>query len=385
VGTVTGSAPPPPPPPAISSPATTVTNTVNKTTGAVTTTTGSLPKTGSSTVTNTTSPASSTKGGGGPTTSSPSSTLNATIESLTGSTGSRSAGGSAGSGASPYGYTGPGTRASGPGSTGGGTLVGGGTLGGASGGPGVVYTSQAPAVRSILDFLAKGDHIRGAGGAAALVQLEAALSQLQGCFYGLSGRERRVLSMRAGLGGRGAHSRSYVAHRLNTTPGKVRQIEQHALFTLDGLAETTGCASGPGAAAAVADGYISPAELAQAPQLVALANPAYQGAGNSEFSRLGTPLDLPPGLPLSRFGEDAKGGGLWALQLLIVMLGLGVLGIARGGPTLAAWVRLKREGLPARAVSARRPEPAPRPVHHHAPAQGPKREGARPARRQIPS
>jgi hypothetical protein len=190
-----------------------------------------------------------------------------------------------------------------------------------------------------------------------------------------------VLTLRGGLNGGRPHSRSYVASRLNTTRGNVRRIEQSALLTLDGLADTTGCASGPGAAAAVADGFISPAELANAPQLVTLANPAYQGAGNSQFSRLGTAPDLAPGLPLSRLGEDPRSGALWALQLLAVMLGLGLVGLVRGGPALSTWFRLRREGVPARSASARSPQPAPHPIHRHASPQLPSPEGARPVRR----
>lgn len=235
-------------------------------------------------------------------------------------------------------------------------------------------------MRSILEFLAKGSRIGGAG--AAIVQLRESLSQLQGCFYGLSGRERRVLSLRAGLNGRRPHSRSYVAGRLNTTPAKVRRIEQGALLTLGGLADSTGCASGPGAAAAVADGFISPVELANAPQLVTLADPSYQGAGQSQFSRLGTVPELAPGLAQGSIGEDPRSGAAWALQLLAVMLGLGLVGLVRGGPALSAWLRLRREGVPARAASARSPEPAPHPIHRHAgQPTAPAPEGARPARR----
>jgi hypothetical protein len=136
----------------------------------------------------------------------------------------------------------------------------------------------------------------------------------------------------------------------------------------------------------VADGFISPDELAQAPQLVTLANPSFQGAGQSQFSRLGTVPELAPGLPVRGFGQDSRAGAPWALQLLVVMLGLGLVGIVRGSPAIAAWLRLKREGLPVPALSARSPEPAPRPIHRHSgQTQAPRPEGARPARRQIPT
>src|SRR6185436_8156300 len=111
-----------------------------------------------------------------------------------------------------------------------------------------LYSVQVANARSLLDYLAgasrSGNRIAG----GAIAQLQEALTLLQGCFYGLSGRERRVLNMRGGLNGP-ARSRSYVAHRLSTTRAKVRGIEQNALFTLQGLADSTGCASGPGAAA----------------------------------------------------------------------------------------------------------------------------------------
>src|SRR6185503_1198513 len=145
-----------------------------------------------------------------------------------------------------------------------------------------LYSIQVSKARTILDLLAHGSGKGGPGGGGTIAELQNALSLLQGCFYGLSGRERRVLNMRAGLGGARPRTRTYVAHRLGTTRANVRRIEQNGLLTLEGLADTTACAAGPGAAAAVADGYISSAELAQAPQLVTLANPFYQGAGQSQ-------------------------------------------------------------------------------------------------------
>jgi hypothetical protein len=345
---------------------------VKTTTGTVTDTVKAVPKTVSNTVSKPTSTTSPT-GSGSPTSNSGvTNALGGSVRSLTGSIGSGSSGGPSGAG------YGPGANGSGPAGP---SLFNPG--GGGPAGPGPAYSTQATTVGTILDYLSKGSRIGSAG--AAFVQLKDTLGLLQGCFYGLSGTQRRVLTMRAGLGGGRPHSRSYVAHRLNTTPAKVRRIEQSALLTLDSLANTTGCASGPGAAAAVADGYITAAELAQAPQLVTLADPSYQGAGHSQFSRLGTVPKFAPGLSAPHIGDDSRTGAMWALQLLLVMLGLGLLGLVRGAPAIAGWLQLKRAGLPARAVSARSPEPAPRPVHRHALGQAPVPEGARPPRREIHS
>jgi hypothetical protein len=366
-----------------SSPTTTSpTTTLNNTTTNVADTTKTATKTVSTALPKTTSTTSSPTVLSSPTSSGVTRTLTSTSPSLTtssgsGTSGGRTSGGTSGSGTSGSGPSGPSLLSS-----------GGGTSGAAGGGPAgsaPLYSIQASKAQSILDLLARGSGSGRHGGAATIVELQNALSLLQGCFYGLSGRERRVLNMRAGLGGTRAHSRSYVAHRLNMTRGGVRRIEQNALFTLEGLADSTGCASGPGAAAAVADGYVSPGELARAPQLVTLANPAYQGAGQSQFSRLGTVPRFASGLPEPSLGHDPRAGAIWAAQLLAVMLGLGLVGLIRGAPALAAWFGVRRARLPARAVSARSPEPAPRPVHRHGQSQAPVSEGARPARREIQS
>jgi hypothetical protein len=265
------------------------------------------------------------------------------------------------------------------------------SLGGSSEGPGGAVASSATAASSlgsILDYLSAGTRGGRGGGAlrgAAIERLAEALGQFEGCFYGLSGNERRVLTMRAGLGGRRPRSRSEVAGRLNTSTGQVRRTERSALLQLDSLAQSTGCAAGGAGAAAdaLADGFISLAELARAPQLVAFANPGYQGLSQARFSRLGPVPDLGSPLPLSGFGDDPKSGALWALQLLAVMLLLGLVGLVRGAPALALWLRARREGLPSPTISARSPEPAPHPVHRQAAQAPPRPEGARPSRRQL--
>ena len=369
--------------PTTTAPTSTVTNTVKDTTSTIKKTTSSLPTSGSSTLTNVTSPTSTTQTGTTGTPSSPTRTLSSTTNYLSGSSGSGASGGTgSGTSGSALGGGSSGSGPSGPdllGSGGGTTAGGGGTAGSAA-----LSSIQVSKARSILDYLARGSGIGRPGGGAALAQLQNALSLLQGCFHGLTGRERRVLNLRAGLGGARPHSRSDVARRLHTTRTKVRGIEQSALFTLQGLADSTGCASGPGAAAAVADGYISPGELAQAPQLVTLANPAFQGAGHSQFSRLGTVPEFAPGLPAPRFGES-RTSTLWAIQLLAVMFGIGLIGIVRGAPAITGWIRLRREGVPARAAASRSPAPAPRPAHRHGQTQAPLPEGARPRRREITS
>jgi hypothetical protein len=375
--------------PSSPSTSTSPTSTVNNTAGTVTDTVKNAPKAVSNTVTKPTSTTSPTAPSSPTSSSGVTNTLSTAVRNLTGSTGTTSGGTGAGGGP---GYSG-GTTGSGPAGPGlfsagggaGGGSAGAAPGGGAPAGSGPLYSAQVTTMRSILDYLAGGSRIGSGVAAAALVQLRESLGLMQGCFYGLSGRERRVLTLRAGLGGRRPHSRSYVADRLNTTPANVRRIEQNALSTLGGLADTTGCASGPGAAAAVADGYISPAELARAPQLVTLANPSYQGAGHSQFSRLGTVPKFAPGLSAPHIDEDSRASGMWALQLLVVMLGLGLIGLVRGGPAIAAWLQVRRERRPAPAVAARSPQPAPRPAHRHAQIQTPLPEGARPARREIQS
>ncbi len=75
-------------------------------------------------------------------------------------------------------------------------------------------------------------------------ELKAALVPLTGCFDGLSGLERRVLNMRAGLNGRRGHSRREVARRLNTSPEQVSGVERSAPGKLRALGEVSGCGGG---------------------------------------------------------------------------------------------------------------------------------------------
>ena len=62
------------------------------------------------------------------------------------------------------------------------------------------------------------------------------------CFYALSGFERSVLAMRAGLRGTQPRSRQYVARRLKTSARSIVRSERRALRSLHGADDSDGCA-----------------------------------------------------------------------------------------------------------------------------------------------
>jgi hypothetical protein len=161
--------------------------------------------------------------------------------------------------------------------------------------------------------------------------------------------ERAVLTLRAGLGGQLPHSRTQVAGLLNTTAGQIRQVERGALQRLSGLAQTQGCGEGV-AAVTVVGGVIGPAELALSPALVAFGNPAYQGAKQTQFGRLGTAPDIGSAGSLpAGFGNGSTNGSTWAIQLLLIMMIVALVGFRRFVPMVVA--RLLGRPSPARETA----------------------------------
>jgi hypothetical protein len=157
--------------------------------------------------------------------------------------------------------------------------------------------------------------------------IRAALAPLVGCFYGLSRIEQAVLNMRAGYAGQLPQTRRQVASRLGTTPGQIRRTERQALRRLNGFAQTRGC--GGTTTVTVVNGVIGPAELAVSPSLISFGNPSYQGAEQAQFTRLGTsPVFGPAGAP-ARFGNGATSGSTWAMQLMVIMLAVALVGFRK--------------------------------------------------------
>jgi hypothetical protein len=72
-------------------------------------------------------------------------------------------------------------------------------------------------------------------------RLRKRVERLQGCFYAISGFERHVLRLRAGLGGQGALSRAEVAQRLRVSTTRVRRSERHAFRRLRAADRADGC------------------------------------------------------------------------------------------------------------------------------------------------
>jgi sigma-70-like protein len=214
---------------------------------------------------------------------------------------------------------------------------------------------------SLLDAGGRGKRAR-----ASARRLKAALAGLQGCFYGLSRVERRVIVLRTGLRGGRSHSRTDVARRLGTSRGQVRRVERRAVRKLYELVRTDGCAagaSGGGSSVITAGGLIGPAELAAAPALIAFGNPAYQASsqvdpGKTDFSQLGESVEFPsPSRSVGEFTDRSGNGIVWALQLLAIMLLVALGGFTRAAPLIAARARPKLAGLRRRYGLALRRRP----------------------------
>jgi hypothetical protein len=76
------------------------------------------------------------------------------------------------------------------------------------------------------------------GGVSAFA---AAVGALAGCFYALTPFEQLVLTVRSGIDGGQALSRSEVAAFFGTTPTAIRMTERNAFRELRKAARTTGC------------------------------------------------------------------------------------------------------------------------------------------------
>ena len=82
------------------------------------------------------------------------------------------------------------------------------------------------------------------------------VQRLQGCLGSLSGLERRVLVLRAGIGAGGPRTRAQVARRLDVSARRVTRLEHRGMRALRGLAGAGRCggAGSPGGAVLAADG-----------------------------------------------------------------------------------------------------------------------------------
>ena len=76
-------------------------------------------------------------------------------------------------------------------------------------------------------------------------RLQRSVRNLQGCLSSVGGLDRRVLVLRAGLGGRPASSRQSVARRLDVSQRRVARAERSGLKSLRGAARGGSCESGP--------------------------------------------------------------------------------------------------------------------------------------------
>jgi hypothetical protein len=154
--------------------------------------------------------------------------------------GTAGGGGSSTSGSGNSGTTaGPGGTFGGPD---GGGSAGGGFVGpGGFGAPGIFGGGAGTPAVFALGLLGgiRGNVIgAGSGGVSALA---AAVASVAGCFYALTPFEQQVLTVRSGIDGRRALSRSALATLLGTTPKAIAATERGALGTLRSAARTNGC------------------------------------------------------------------------------------------------------------------------------------------------
>jgi hypothetical protein len=164
-----------------------------------------------------------------------------------------------------------------------------------------------------------------ASGSLSQRALERTVAQLHGCLDQLSDEQRRVLSLRAGLGPRPALSRTHVAHRLGLGVATTRRIERRALRRL-GAADGAGqCVAGGASASAGAMLLLgsSPFALADGSTLAAagdggasgprsgIKGVSDSGGGASGGSSLGDALPPPIG-----DGSD------WTLLILLMLFGM---------------------------------------------------------------
>jgi hypothetical protein len=156
----------------------------------------------------------------------------------------------------------------------------------------------------------------------------AAVASLAGCFYALTPLEQQILTVRTGLDGRQALTRSQVAGLLGTTPTAVGRTEQNALGRLRGAARSDGCMSvGPvtpsNELTAFIGGPFGPVEVVTpAPVPGSRATP---GAGQPETRLTGT--SFAPGLASLDGGGEA--GPLWATLMLALLASGAVAALGR--------------------------------------------------------
>jgi hypothetical protein len=104
------------------------------------------------------------------------------------------------------------------------------------------------------------DWIASAGsGTGRQHRLESAVMQLHQCLDDLGASERRVLSLRAGVGPGAPLTRSQVARRLDLGVGRTGRIERRGLRRLDGLAAAGACGTAGSGVAAMS--LLSPVPL----------------------------------------------------------------------------------------------------------------------------
>jgi hypothetical protein len=191
-----------------------------------------------------------------------------------------------------------------------------------------------------------------------------AVVRLWACSYAVTGVQRTVLLLRAGLEGHSPTSAPGTARRLGLSVRRVRSIQRSGLRRLrragarDGCAMGGGAAPSPGTAQAILAVATAPAltRFADMPAGASAGNPARADDGQVLASRASS-SDEAAGKPARRVAaiSDPGDGGFPFVLLLVIL----------GALMLTALTVLRRRAAdsaqPAAAAAIPEPEPAPEP------------------------
>jgi hypothetical protein len=182
-------------------------------------------------------------------------------------------------------------------------------------------------------------------------RLRVEVRKLSGCMGALPTLGRRVLTLRAGLGGRTPRSRSRVARRLDISRARVTRIERRSLKRLRSANASTGCGSGGSSRGAVAVGrgpasgspFTPFAQLhSAAPARGAVLGASAHSSGGERRATVPTKLRS-TGARLASTLDDQSARTGFALAILAALI---------AGVMIGAGTRFRRRPAPARAESS---------------------------------
>lgn len=174
----------------------------------------------------------------------------------------------------------------------------------------------------------------GSGGGASEHRLQNSAKELRGCLGSISGFERRVLVMRAGLGAR-ARSRAETARQLGTSSRRVARAERSSVRRLRSAVRNGECATAHTVGASITDAGLLAAVSPSSQTANSKPNQKVDQSGvlgvsqSSDETKDGEPILGAPAGSSSPAPADQSGPIvlLWGIGALI--LGLGTVGLLR--------------------------------------------------------